>query len=510
MQTFPTVKQNLENFIDAGFPIIYIHTFEESKTDKYISLAAGRKEIIEWNGANGFVDFKTKKPLIAGGQTLEATLALLKNGKELHRKLLVVKDAERYLETREGVREPESDKIISMLKEIARKIRGEEIDATIIIVSSAINIPKSLEKLITVLELDLPGEKEIEDILDKFVKDYDIPTVCPELRSDMSTAFKGLSEFEIEDLLRLAVSQDGELTEKALQLIFVQKRQMILKAGILEMVPLKESIEDIGGLEILKEWLQKKAKVFKDIKAAMDFGVTMPKGVLIAGVPGCGKSLSAKAAGKLFDVPLLRLDMGRLMGKYLGESEENMRKAIQLAEAISPCVLWVDELEKAFAGIGNGGGGAEVTTRLFGTFLTWMQEKKSAAFVVATANDITQLPPELMRKGRFDEIFYVSLPNEEERKKIFEIHLNKRRKEDVQKIDINKLASQTEGYSGADIEGVVGESVESAFVNEKGELSTEDIVSSIRNTHSLSEIMKESIENLARLYEDRKFKKASR
>lgn len=232
MQTFPTVKRNLGSYIDAGFPIIYIHTFEESKTDRYISLAAGRKKIIEWNGANGYVDFKTQYPFIAG-HPLEATLTLLKNGKELDRKLLVVKDAERYLETREGVRDPESDKIISMLKEIARKIRGEEIDATVIIVSSVIHIPQSLEKLITVLELDLPDEKEIEDIIDKFVKDYDIPTVYQGLRSDMSTAFKGLSEFEIEDLLRLAVSQDGQLTQKALQLIFDQKRQMILKAGIL-------------------------------------------------------------------------------------------------------------------------------------------------------------------------------------------------------------------------------------------------------------------------------------
>lgn len=509
MQSFPTVKQDLAGYIDAGFPLIYILTFEEAKTDRYISMAAGRKKIIEWNGANGFVDFKTKTAFI-GGHTLEATLGLLKNGKELHRKLLVIKDADRYLEAGNGVREPENDRIISMIKEIARKIRSGDIDATVIIVSSVLHIPQPLEKMITVLELELPDEKEIEGIIDGFVRGYDIPTIYPGLRRDMATAFKGLSEFEIEDLLRLAVSQDGELTQKTLQLIFSQKRQMILKAGIVEMIPLKESIDDIGGLENLKDWLQKKAKVFKNISSAADFGVTMPKGVLIAGVPGCGKSLSAKAAGKLFDVPLLRLDMGRLMGKYLGESEENMRKAIRLAEAISPCVLWVDELEKAFAGIGGGGGGAEVMTRLFGTFLTWMQEKKSAAFVVATANDITQLPPELMRKGRFDEIFYVSLPNEEERKKIFEIHLNKRRKEDVQGIDIKELASRTEGYSGADIEGVVGESVEGAFVSGKSKLATEDVLNTIQNTHSLSEIMKESIEKLSKLYEDRKFKKASR
>lgn len=336
-----------------------------------------------------------------------------------------------------------------------------------IIVSSEIHIPKPLEKLVTILELDLPDEKEIKDIINGFIQETGISEIPEKFLDDMTIAFKGITESEIKDLLGLSVSRDGELTEKALQLILDQKQQLILKAGILEMIPLKGSMADIGGLENLKDWLQKKAKVFKNMKSAEEFGVTMPKGVLIAGVPGCGKSLTAKAAGKLFDVPLLRLDMGRLMGKYVGESEENMRKAIRLAEAISPCVLWVDELEKAFAGIG-GGGGAEVTTRLFGAFLTWMQEKKSAAFVVAAANDIMKLPPELLRKGRFDEIFYVPLPAADERRKIFEIHLNKRRKKDAAEIDVDKLVEETEGYSDADIEGVVGESVENVFVSEKG------------------------------------------
>lgn len=501
MLHLPTVKDNLATYIDAGFPILYIYTFEEAKADRYISSVAGKKKVIEWNGANGFMDFKTKAPLLEN-KSLEDTLSFLKIGNELQRHLLVLKDAAKQLE---------SDKVIALLKEIARKIRKEEggLDATIIIVSSTLHIPQELEKLTTVLELDLPDEKEIRTIIDTFVESNGITDVYPGLLDEMAVGFKGLTESEIQDLLCLAISQDGELTKKAIQLIFNQKQQMILKAGILEMIPLKESVQDIGGLENLKDWLEKKAKVFKNIKNAMEFGVTMPKGVLIAGVPGCGKSLSAKAAGKLFEVPLLRLDMGRLMGKYVGESEENMRKAIRLAEAISPCVLWVDELEKAFAGIG-GSGGAEVTTRLFGAFLTWMQEKTSPAFVVATANDITQLPPELLRKGRFDEIFYVPLPNPEERRKIFEIHLNKRRKADVKGINIDALVSQTEGYSGADIEGVVSESVENAFVKGRKSLTTEDILSCIRNTHSLSEIMKEPLEKMAKLYEDRKFKKASR
>nr|WP_294489866.1 AAA family ATPase [uncultured Anaerosporobacter sp.] len=243
---------------------------------------------------------------------------------------------------------------------------------------------------------------------------------------------------------------------------------------------------------------------------AKQYGVDMPKGVLISGVPGCGKSLNAKVAASLFEVPLLRLDMGRLMGKYVGESEGNLRSAIGLAEAISPCVLWIDELEKAFAGIGGDGGGAEVTTRLFGNFLTWMQEKDSPTFVVATANDITKLPPELLRKGRFDEIFYVGLPNEYEREKIFQIHITKRRPQDLKNIRISELITKTKGFSGADIEGVIKDAVETAFADDKINVQTQDIVNAINNTHSLSEIMKEALEKMAKEYETRKFKNASK
>ena len=275
------------------------------------------------------------------------------------------------------------------------------------------------------------------------------------------------------------------------------------------MIPLKESIDDIGGLDNLKAWFLRKEKVYKHIEEARKFGVDMPKGVLIVGVPGCGKSLSAKAAAKLFDVPLLRLDMGRLMGKYVGESEGNLRKAIALAEAISPCVLWIDELEKAFAGIGGNSSGAEVTTRLFGNFLTWMQEKDSSAFVVATANDITHLPPELLRKGRFDEIFYVGLPEADERKKIFEIHIGRRRQKDLKNIELNSVVAQSKGFSGADIEGVVKDAVESAFADGKNAIRTEDLIVAIKATNPLSVLMEESIGNMMKEYEKKKFKNAS-
>ena len=494
-----TFKAKLVRYIDAGFPIIYINTFEEDKVDSLIPEISSGKEVYEWNETNGYIDFETKTPL-QEDCTLERMLDQLKTPDLLDRKILIFKDITSYLD------EP---RIVSKVKGLARMI-NQGVDATVIIVSSVLVIPKDIEKYVTILEMDYLNTDEIKTIIRGFVKDNLNQQVDEKLIEEFALAFKGLTEFEILNLLALSYADDGDLTRKDLRLIFDQKQQMIKKAGILEMIPLKETIDDIGGLENLKAWFIKKAKVYKNMNNAKKYGVDMPKGVLIAGVPGCGKSLNAKAAANLFEVPLLRLDMGRLMGKYVGESEGNLRSAIALAEAISPCVLWIDELEKAFAGIGGSGGGAEVTTRLFGNFLTWMQEKESPTFVVATANDITKLRPELLRKGRFDEIFYVGLPNKEEREKIFNIHIKKRRPQDLKNIRVKELVSITEGFSGADIEGVVKDAIESAFAEDKTSIQTADVIDAIKDTHSLSEIMKDSLEKMTKEYENRKFKSASK
>ena len=493
------LKSKLIRYIDAGFPIIYLNTFEEDKVDEIVTSISFGKEIYEWNETNGYIDFETKTPLMEDC-TLELMLDQLKPRDLLERKIILLKDVVAYLD------EP---RIVSKIKGLARMI-NQGVDATIIIISNTLVIPKELEKYMTILEMDYLSSEEIKNVISKFIKLNELDTVQDSLIEELAVAFKGLTEFEINNLLALSYADDGELTKRDLRLIFDQKQQMIKKAGILEMIPLKETIEDIGGLENLKEWFVRKAKVYKNMNKAKSYGVDMPKGVLIAGVPGCGKSLNAKAAANLFEVPLLRLDMGRLMGKYVGESEGNLRNAIALAEAISPCVLWIDELEKAFAGIGGSGGGAEVTTRLFGNFLTWMQEKDSPTFVVATANDITKLPPELLRKGRFDEIFYVGLPNKKEREKIFTIHINKRRPQDLKNIKIADLVRVSDGFSGADIEGVVKDAVESAFADDKDCIQTQDIITAINNTHSLSEIMKDALDKMAKEYETRKFKNASR
>jgi len=494
-----SVRQKLLHYVDAQFPILYLNTFEETKIDKIIKDVAYGREIIELNASKGLVDFQTKNQLLSDVSKLEQVLSLLSMDDELTGKILVIKDVHHFIE---------DPHVMSILKEIAVKIFNG-LEATILLVSPILKIPAELEKYITIVEIDYMGEEDIKKLIQDFIKVNELVAVSDELLDELTIAFKGLTEYEIINILSLAYSKEGSLKRRDLDLIYEQKYQMVQKSGILEMIPLNESFNEIGGLEILKDWLSKKAKVFKNLNKALDFGVDIPKGVLVVGMPGCGKSLNAKATAQLFGIPLLRLDMGKLLGKYVGESESNMRKAIKLAEAISPCVLWIDELEKAFAGIGNGGN-AEVATRLFGYFLTWMQEKKSPAFVVATANDTSNLPPELMRKGRFDEIFYVDLPDTAERTKIFEIHLSKRRKMDVASIDCNELSRMTEGFSGADIEGVIKESIETAFVSGKNQVTTKDIMASIENTTSLSVLFKDKIKELSEKYKSNYFKSASK
>lgn len=492
-----TLQDTLVRYMDAGFPILYVNTFEEDKAEAMIRDIVGGRNILSWS-VLGFYD---EKAHVRQEWNLADTLYGLVTGTiQADRSVLILRDVHTFL----------SDAlVIGYLKYLSRRINNGEIDFTILILSPVVVIPPELEKQLTLLTMDYLTLPEIRQTIRDFCEEQEITPLHKDFFDELALALKGLSEFEIRNILALAISDDGEITRADLSLIFEQKKQIIQKAGILEMIPLKESLDDIGGLERLKQWLRRKAKIFKSLEQAEKFGVDIPKGVLIVGMPGCGKSLNAKAAAKLFDVPLLRLDMGRIMGKYVGESEANMRRAIALAEAISPCVLWIDELEKAFAGTGGEGGSAEVTTRLFGTFLTWLQEKESLAFVVATANDITKMPPELLRKGRFDEIFYVALPKNEERRTIFSIHIRKRRPDDVQAINLDKLVSLTTGYSGADIEGVVRDSVEEAFTKGKDSITTQDIEAAIKDTHSLSEIMKDSLDKMAKVYQERKFKNAS-
>lgn len=495
-------EEQIRNYMDAVFPILYIHTSEAMKARRSIVQATSdirKLDILVWDGTDRICDLRSGRKVYTMDRfSLEDILdERMRYGEK--RQILLFESIDTFIQNSE---------VMARLKKFAERIYVGEVDATIVIVSPTLHITPELENYVTVVEIGYLDQDEVRKTVQGFCAPQGI-WLSDTLEQEFVSAFKGLSELEIESILRLAYSSSGELHKDHISLIIEQKRQIIQKAGILEMVPLKEDITDIGGLENLKTWLIRKEKVLSHMDQAQKYGVDMPKGVLIAGVPGCGKSLSAKAAAKLFNVPLLRLDMGRLLGKYVGESESNMRKAIRLVDALSPCVLWIDELEKAFAGIESGGGGGEVTTRLFGSFLTWLQEKESAAFVVATANDITKLPPELLRKGRFDEIFYVGLPQTAERRRIFQIHIGKRRPDDLPHIDLDQLATQTEGYSGADIEGVVRESVETAFAEGTECLTTESFIQAIKETSSLSELMKDQIKQLMNTFEAKSFKNAS-
>lgn len=362
-----TFEKRIADYMDAGFPILYLHTFEEEKAQEAIQNASrgiGHLEILEWDGTNRICDIRTGE--LKYDMSISSLADVLDDRMDYSwRQVFIFKNIHTFMD---------DPSVKARMKKMADLIHSNKLDSTLFIISPLMEIPKDLEKYITVVEMDYLTVDEIQGVIEEFVQRRDIP-ISPSLKKDLANAFKGLSEFEIQDILNLAYSTCGELTRSQISLIFDQKQQMIKKAGILEMIPLGEGLDSIGGLENLKHWLERKAKIFADMDRAEEFGVDMPKGVLIAGVPGCGKSLSAKATASLFHIPLLRLDMGRLLGKYVGESESNMRKAISLAEAISPCVLWIDELEKAFAGIGSEGAGAEVTTRLFGSFLTWLQEK---------------------------------------------------------------------------------------------------------------------------------------
>lgn len=495
---FDTLTYNLRSYIESHYPILYLVTFEERRADILLSSISEDRTILEWNLAYGQVDFSTKKPLHEYS-SLSDTLEIF-NTLHLDNHFLVIKDAHLALRN--------NPIAVARLKSLAlRLIHDTDVQATVFLVSNEGYVPPELEKFITLFDLPLPDEQEIRHIIEKYASVYDLTIPTPDLIA-LTLAFRGLSEHEIYHLLNRGYQQDGQINSEDLALVYSEKEQIIKKSGILEMVPRKESIDDIGGLLRLKNWLRQKARILADIPGSRAFGVDAPKGLMIVGIPGSGKSLTVKASAKLFDLPLLRLDIGALLGKYVGESESNMRRALKLAEAVSPCVLWVDELEKAFAGIGGSHSGSEVASRLFGYFLTWMQEKKGTVFVLATANDVSVLPTELLRKGRFDEIFYIDFPPIDDRENIFRIHLQKRLMS-LPNIDYAQLAAQTDGFTGADIESVVKESVEQAFVENKSSLDTTRILSVIKATHPLKMVMKDKIQEYETTFKHLCIKKAT-
>jgi len=500
------METNLVKYLRARRPIIWVNSGDYKEIDAIVKEATKdykNKAIYEYR-ALGAVDFenKIKEESITD---LYSFLDTLYSEGIKSNVFLLIKNAEEELKDARN---------IAYIKKIAEtRYSNSDYNFTIIVISETETVPKELEKFTSILDIPNMSKDEIEKYILKFSKDNNIKVDEKDI-GEVAISLKGLTKLEIDHVLNMIIESKNNISISGRDIIIKEKGQIIKKSSILEIIDFKEKIEDIGGLEGLKEWLKSKAQVFRRLDEAKKFGVDTPKGVLLVGMPGCGKSLAAKASARLFNVPLLRLDIGRLLGKYVGESEHNMRVALKTAESISPCILWIDEIEKAFAGINQDGGASDITKRLFGQFLTWLQEKENTVFVVATANDITAFPPEFLRKGRFDEVFFIDFPNEEERERIFEIHLEKRGKL-TDDIDINKLAKQTDGYCGADIEEVVKNAVESIFIletdnEEEKEITTQDLLESAKNIDSLTNILADKIEILKKSYDKFKIKSASK
>jgi ATP-dependent 26S proteasome regulatory subunit len=495
------LKQKIKFHLVAGYPGLYIHSGEDARIDAMLrevsaDLALSPKE---WNLGYGWVDFFNKQPRTSQNQNVELANSLPELlDDDLDGKLFIIKDARGALENQPlGVA-----RLKQLLNRIQRHHRGK---SAVLLVAETVHIPASIEAQVTLLPLSLPHGDEIQDQVEKSCTQLKMP-VPNDIRQRLHAACSGLTQEEIHSALAIVRIQYEQINDDALALIQREKEQIIAKSGVLEMIKVSESASDIGGLENLKEWLGRRSQIFGRLDEAQASGIQAPKGVLIAGMPGCGKSLTAKAAASLFQLPLLRLDIGALLGKYVGESEHNMRRALTMAESVSPCILWIDELEKAFVGM-NSGSGSEVSSRLFGYFLTWMQEKNGAVFVIATANNITALPPELLRKGRFDEVFYVGFPNVAERSAILTIHL-KNEASSLSSDQHNSLVAQCRDYAGADIQNAINEARESAFLNRRG-LRFEDLDEAIKRTVPLRETLRDQVGRYEELFDKLRLKSAS-
>ncbi len=486
-------QQELETLIRARYPILYVVSCEETRVQNTVVEIAQRrqKKAFEWSYTCGLVpagssiqsqkgrNAATKDPLAALDQVID----------QVEPAIFIFKDFHPFL-TRNNFA------VIRKLKEIALHLKNSY--KTVILISPTLEIPPELEKEVTVLNFPLPSREDLSGLLDRIVEDVrGLKQVRVELddggRERLLQAALGLTLTEAENVFARIIVQQERLSGEDVREVLTEKQQIIRKNGLLEYYTTDETFDHIGGLDVLKDWLRKRALAFSD--EAREFGLPPPKGILLLGVQGCGKSLCAKAVSNVWQLPLLRFDMGRVFNSLVGSSEENVRRAIAVAESVAPAVLWMDEIDKALAGSQSSAqtdGGT--SARVFGTFLTWMSEKRAPVFVVATANNIAQLPPELMRKGRFDEIFFVDLPTEEERAEIFRIHLA-RRGRSPEKFDIPAFVAASENFSGAEIEEAIISALYDAFYARR-DLTSEDVLETLHQTVPLSKTMDEQLNRL--------------
>lgn len=489
------VFQKLILMIRAYYPVLYLHSYEYYRTKQKIKgivellRREGKKvNYYQWDCVYGLVQIlpdKTEKRIERMQNPLEVLAYILNSKKSGEKNIFVLDDINNHIDR---------DEVKLMFRKIAEATNN---NTHAIILSSIYRLPAELEKYITVLQIPLPKRNELGEVLDIVAKQSKVE-LKTNLRNRLIDAALGMTSMEADLAYCLASVKDG-FDDKSPFTVSSEKEQIIRKFGILDYFPKNESLKDVGGMENLKEWLKKRQLAYD--KEARDWGLKEPKGLLLLGVPGCGKSLIAKSIASSWNMPLLRLDVGKVFQGIVGSSEDNIRKAIATAEAVAPCVLWIDEIEKGLSGVQSSGatdGG--VTSRIFSTILTWMQEKTAPVFVVATANNINQLPPELLRKGRFDEIFFVDLPSQKEKENIFSIHLQKNR-QNVSSFALDILAQKAEGFNGAEIEECVKEAMFTAYVesqesNIAPKLQMIHIWDAIKNTVPLSKTMEKQITDL--------------
>ncbi|MEL6438354.1 MAG: AAA family ATPase [Cyanobacteria bacterium J06621_8] len=481
------MKEELDILVKAQYPLIYLVTPEEERAEQAISKIAESnteyKHVYVWTVTRGMIEYGQSRQ---GGphNTVSPEAAIEWTIRQKDSGIYIFKDLHPFID---------GPVITRWLRDAIASFKGAE-NKLIILMSPLQTVPIELEKDVIVLDYPLPSLAELDQVLSARLAKGRNGRLDTETKEKLLKAALGLTKDEAEKVYRKAQVKAGQLTEKEVEIVLSEKKQLIRRNGILEYIEEDETIDSVGGLEELKRWLEQRSNAFTE--RAREYGLPQPKGMLILGIPGCGKSLIAKTTSRLWGLPLLRLDMGRVYdGSTVGRSEANLRNALKTAESISPVILFIDELDKAFAG-GGGSGDSDGGTsgRIFGSFLTWMQEKKSPVFVMATANRVERLPGEFLRKGRFDEIFFVDLPNSIERRDIFRIHLEKRRSE-ISRFDLEQLTKVSEGFSGAEIEQAIIAAMYDAFAQDR-EFTQLDIIAAIKATLPLSRTMTEQVSAL--------------
>jgi SpoVK/Ycf46/Vps4 family AAA+-type ATPase len=465
----------------ARYPVIYIATLEEERVEQAIEIAAQNlqnRPVYVWD----FVEGYQGNPNDAGTARRNPLQALeqLEKLSETSAALFVMRDFHRFLD---------DVAIARKLRNLARKLKSQP--KSILLLAPQVNIPDDLTEVITVLEFALPTVDEIQAEVTRLLSSLGA-TLSAKQSDALVQSCQGLSLERIRRVLARGIAAHGTFRPEDIDLVLEEKRQTIRQTQILDFYPAKEQISDIGGLDNLKDWLLRRGSAFSE--KARQYGLPFPRGLLLVGIQGTGKSLTAKAIAHHWHLPLLRLDVGRLFAGLIGESELRTRQMIQIAEALAPCVLWIDEIDKAFAGV-DGRGDSGTSSRVFGTFITWMAEKTTPVFVVATANNIQSLPPELLRKGRFDEIFFVGLPSQEERRSIFQVHLSRLRAHNLQSYDLERLAYETPSFSGAEIEQAIVEAMHIGFSQDR-DFTTEDILEAASQIVPLAHTAQTQVESL--------------